>query len=313
MGVSQAGRGVGLPAGAPAWAKAGGSGAAGGAAGGPGGAGGGLGGGGPLPAQSNPYAHERSDARGDGRGERERGEGRGGEGRGGRGERQSKRERDRASNGAGQGQPGGSSAGGRERRDTNDSSHDSAQLSPGGSRGSGGGGGGGSGDGDSMDPREDAEVAAAATAKTPGQQQQAQQQRTLVESPTTRLAFKEFYRQFRAKEKAPESSGGGPQAARQYAEECLEKELLPRKVHWRLYLELADLAKRENLWTEARRLYFVACSSQPFAAQGWLEWAKMEEERGQLGRCVDSIPRTETHPSEPSTSNVPLPQLQHQT
>jgi hypothetical protein len=86
-------------------------------------------------------------------------------------------------------------------------------------------------------------------------------QRGFAESPATRLAFKEFYRQFRAKEKY---LPGGSVAAREHALECLTDDLIPRKVHWRLYLELADLAKRENNWEEARRLYSTACESQPY-------------------------------------------------
>lgn len=103
--------------------------------------------------------------------------------------------------------------------------------------------------------------------------------RGLVESPTTRLALKEFYREFRAKEKA---SGGDPTLARSYAERCLQDELIPEKAHWRIYLELADLAKRENKWAEARAFYRTACQTQPYAPQCWLEWAKMEEERGSM-------------------------------
>jgi len=41
------------------------------------------------------------------------------------------------------------------------------------------------------------------------------------------------------------------------------------KVHWRVHLELADLAKRENHPSEARRLYRLAVRMQPYAAQVW--------------------------------------------
>lgn len=54
------------------------------------------------------------------------------------------------------------------------------------------------------------------------------------------------------------------------------------QVHWKLYLELADLAKRENRVDEARRLYKKVCRLQPHASQGWLEYSKMEEECGDL-------------------------------
>ncbi|CAN0177225.1 unnamed protein product, partial [Hapterophycus canaliculatus] len=64
------------------------------------------------------------------------------------------------------------------------------------------------------------------------------------------------------------------------------------QVHWRLYLEIADLARRENRFVEARKLYrkasgrraFVVTKMQPFASQGWVEYCKLEEEFGDLSR-----------------------------
>lgn len=53
-------------------------------------------------------------------------------------------------------------------------------------------------------------------------------------------------------------------------------------MHWRVYLELAERARRENLWRKATHLYSASCEVQPFAAAGWLDWAKLEEERGRL-------------------------------
>jgi hypothetical protein len=99
----------------------------------------------------------------------------------------------------------------------------------------------------------------------------------LVESPPTRLQFKDFYRKFRAKEK--ESA----HAAADFAHQCLER--MPRKMHWRVYLEMADLSKRENHLGDARRLYGCVNQLQPFASQGWLEHSKLEEECGHLKRC----------------------------
>jgi la-related protein 1 len=88
------------------------------------------------------------------------------------------------------------------------------------------------------------------------------------------LQFKDFYRQFRAKERQ------SFEAAKEYALACFE--LLPVKVHWKLFLEMADLAKRENRIEEARRLYRRVCHLQPHASQGWLEYSKMEEECGDM-------------------------------
>uniref|UniRef100_A0A6T8Z5T3 Uncharacterized protein n=1 Tax=Haptolina ericina TaxID=156174 RepID=A0A6T8Z5T3_9EUKA len=60
---------------------------------------------------------------------------------------------------------------------------------------------------------------------------------------------------------------------------------LPDSVYWRVHLEMADLAKREKNFHEARRLYRLATELQPSAPQTWLEYAKMEEERGHFERC----------------------------
>ena len=55
---------------------------------------------------------------------------------------------------------------------------------------------------------------------------------------------------------------------------------LPKKVHWKVLLDLADFAKRESKFNEAKILFKLICNIQPFAYQGWLEHAKMEEECG---------------------------------
>jgi len=97
------------------------------------------------------------------------------------------------------------------------------------------------------------------------------------DSPTSNLKFKQFYRGFKQKEKE------GYSEARGYARKHLE--LLPEKIHWRVFLEMADLAKRENRISEAREYYQNVNALQPGAAQGWLEYAKMEEECGNLKAC----------------------------
>lgn len=101
----------------------------------------------------------------------------------------------------------------------------------------------------------------------------------LVESPVMRAAFKDFYRKFRLKERSSFKD------AEDYALSTLKDGALPEKVQWRVYLELADLAKRSNKFEEARRLYRQVCELQPYASQGWLEYSKLEEEGGHLNRC----------------------------
>lgn len=57
---------------------------------------------------------------------------------------------------------------------------------------------------------------------------------------------------------------------------------LPKKIHWRLILDMADFAKRESRFREAKILFKLVSYLQPYAYQGWLEYSKMEEECGNI-------------------------------
>jgi tetratricopeptide (TPR) repeat protein len=102
----------------------------------------------------------------------------------------------------------------------------------------------------------------------------------LMESPATRSAFKDFYRKFRAEERTSFQDAEG------FAVQALEDGSLPEEIRWRVYLELADLAKRANRFDEARKLYQQVCHLQPEASQGWLEYSKLEEECGNMNLCA---------------------------
>jgi len=96
-------------------------------------------------------------------------------------------------------------------------------------------------------------------------------------SPKTRAVYKAFSHKLRSKETQ------GMSHAQELAQRCMAE--LPESVYWRVHLEMADLAKREKNFHEARRLYRLATELQPSAPQTWLEYAKMEEERGHFERC----------------------------
>lgn len=66
----------------------------------------------------------------------------------------------------------------------------------------------------------------------------------LVESPHSKLAYKDFYRHFRGMERE------SVEVAKQYAEESLT--WMPETARWRVLLELADLAKRSNDFDKVR-------------------------------------------------------------
>ena len=82
-------------------------------------------------------------------------------------------------------------------------------------------------------------------------------------------------------------------AARDYALPCISPSnpdiYLPPATHWRVFLELADLAKRSNEIEDARQCYIRACKQQPKASQGWLEHSKLEEESGNLRKCASIL------------------------
>jgi hypothetical protein len=101
----------------------------------------------------------------------------------------------------------------------------------------------------------------------------------LNETPATRSAFKGFYKKFRAQERL------SFEEAEEYAKKVLEDDSLPESIHWKVYLELADLSKRANKFLEARLLYQQVCRLQPYASQGWLEYSKLEEECGNMNTC----------------------------
>ena len=102
----------------------------------------------------------------------------------------------------------------------------------------------------------------------------------LTESPATRSAFKDFYRKLRAEER------NSFQGAEKFAMHSLKDGSLPESIHWRVYLELADLAKRSNRFEDARKLYQQVFKLQPYASQGWLEFSKLEEECGNMNACA---------------------------
>ena len=109
----------------------------------------------------------------------------------------------------------------------------------------------------------------------------------LNESPNSKLKFKTFYKTFKAKEKE------GFEVAKKYAIEFLP--LISEKSHWRIFLEMADLAKRENNIKDARHYYQIVNRIQPLASQGWLEYAKMEEECGDLQECQNILIKGQEH------------------
>jgi la-related protein 1 len=115
----------------------------------------------------------------------------------------------------------------------------------------------------------------------------------IMESPAERQAFKEFGRNFRQREAESLT------AARDYALASLSKDkpgmYLPPATHWRVYLELADLAKRSNDIDASRQYYRRACQIQPNASQCWVEYSKLEEESGNLKRCADILREGLTH------------------
>jgi len=97
----------------------------------------------------------------------------------------------------------------------------------------------------------------------------------LLDSPNSKQKFKNISKDIKELEKSP-SCGFYDIVLQTFK---LIKSV-PQKIHWRIYLELADLAKRESKFGFAGSMFKIVVSIQPYAYQGWLEYSKMEEECG---------------------------------
>ena len=94
----------------------------------------------------------------------------------------------------------------------------------------------------------------------------------MIETPNSKYKYKQISREMKENEKSGFSTVIKETFARILS--------IPRKVHWRVVLDLADYAKRESRFKEAKLLFKLVSYLQPYAYQGWLEYAKMEEECG---------------------------------
>ncbi len=105
----------------------------------------------------------------------------------------------------------------------------------------------------------------------------------LEETPETKAAFKEFTKKLKAEERSSFDD------AESFALKTMADNTLQESIHWKVYLELADMAKRANRFGDARSLYKRVCNLQPYAIQGWLEFSKLEEECGNMNACADIL------------------------
>eukprot|EP00924_Labyrinthula_sp_SR-Ha-C_P009626 maker-scaffold_22-snap-gene-1.49-mRNA-1 protein AED:0.71 eAED:0.86 QI:0/0/0/0.2/1/1/5/0/753 len=93
-----------------------------------------------------------------------------------------------------------------------------------------------------------------------------------------KLSTKEFYRLFRQYEKESLSK------AFEFARTC--PTILPE---WRVLLELSDAAKRSNEFNLAKTYYEKTLAAAPSFYQGYIEYAKMEEECGRLANAEEIL------------------------
>ena len=109
------------------------------------------------------------------------------------------------------------------------------------------------------------------------------QRKELIETPVEKHAFKTFQEAFRTYSKA------SSEKAQEFALSALVT--CPEGIRWKIYLALADQARRMNDFLTARSYFLRASEAQPLAAQCWLEWAKLEEEDGYLGESLKVLRR----------------------
>jgi tetratricopeptide (TPR) repeat protein len=74
-----------------------------------------------------------------------------------------------------------------------------------------------------------------------------------------------------------------PPSPTSHAQSALRE--MPQSMRSQVCLELADLAKRESEFAQARVFFRAACQLDPLNAKAWLEYAKCEEENGHLSRA----------------------------
>jgi hypothetical protein len=79
----------------------------------------------------------------------------------------------------------------------------------------------------------------------------------LVETPNSKHRYKNFHQDFKEIEKR-----GFSEAIKLVFEKIID---MPRKIHWKILNDLADFAKRESKFVEAKILYKLICNLQPFA------------------------------------------------
>lgn len=96
----------------------------------------------------------------------------------------------------------------------------------------------------------------------------------LVETPNSKHKYKQVFKEMKEFERE------GFAAVLKFAFARIVQ--LPKKIHWRLILDMADFAKRESRFREAKILFKLVSYLQPYAYQGWLEYSKMEEECGNM-------------------------------
>ncbi|KRX01430.1 hypothetical protein PPERSA_01333 [Pseudocohnilembus persalinus] len=64
---------------------------------------------------------------------------------------------------------------------------------------------------------------------------------------------------------------------------------IPGNYVWRILLELAEISKKEYLFQHAKCFYSICISLQPFHYEIWLDFAKMEEELGNIQKAIQIL------------------------
>jgi tetratricopeptide (TPR) repeat protein len=110
-------------------------------------------------------------------------------------------------------------------------------------------------------------------------------QEAFVETAESKAAYKQFSKLI---EELERSEATFPSIFSTAMTKLVQMDV-PKKVHWRIFMDLADYAKRDSRFETAIHLYRIVVSMQPYAHQGWLEYAKMEEECGNQEGCRDIL------------------------
>lgn len=105
----------------------------------------------------------------------------------------------------------------------------------------------------------------------------------LIDSPRSKAYLKDFLTKFRTFSKTSSTE------AEEFALHEVDNIVMSDNIKWKIYLELAELAKKNDDHDKARDYYIRAACCEKRSSTIWLEWSKMEEENGRFELALEIL------------------------